>query len=70
MPLYEFECGVCGHRVTCMLSINERDRAPDCTECANEGTQSYWVRMTRRPGAPAFMVNGFSARNGYSKRES
>lgn len=64
MPVYVFQCPVCDSTKEVLQSY--QDEAPDCTECAHEGTQSYWVKMVRVPASSNFVVHGFKASNGYS----
>lgn len=68
MPMYEFQCVRCGNVVTVSLPVNARDtqsvwcRNEHCTPAVPGGV----CRMQRQPSAPAFVVKGFNAKNGYS----
>ena len=38
MPMYDFECKVCGKRVELNVSISDRDNHKDCDLCNVEGS--------------------------------
>lgn len=50
MPIYEFECGQCGHRFDRLQKLSD----PDPTVCPNCGAE----RVGRRLSAPAFRLAG------------
>jgi len=59
MPTYDFKCLTCGHIVTQTYS-NWRDAIAS-------GPQHCGAPMEKQMAAPAFAVNGYSAKNGYTK---
>ena len=63
MPIYDYRCPVC-KQVKTALSRDEPVRCY-CTSSAQIGDMSS-VAMTRLPSSPAFVIKGFSAKNGYS----
>lgn len=51
MPLYEYQCDACGHRIE-VLQRRRADLPPACcTACGNEA-------LTRVPAAPAIQFKG------------
>lgn len=68
MPLYQYQCPRCGQR---QQRLRPHAEANDLVECycisdAQLGDMRY-VPMVRVPSAPHFVVNGYNAKNGYSK---
>jgi predicted nucleic acid-binding Zn ribbon protein len=65
MPTYVYRCDCCGETRDVVLRLSERDtpvycQGPNCT-------LTGLCRMTRVPTAASFTVQGFNAKNGYSK---
>jgi putative FmdB family regulatory protein len=58
MPMYSYLCTLCKLTFSMTLPINLRNTA-HCPLCGNPAD--------RQPAAPAFKVDGFNAKNGYSK---
>ncbi len=62
MPLFDFRCIKCGRDRKDVLVSNWRaangNNAVQRCECGGE--------MRKQPAAPAHVVNGFNAKNGYS----
>ena len=66
MPLYDFKCPRCGALKT--IYVQSVTSIPMHIWCENvDGGCSGLQQMVRQPSAPAFIVTGFSAKNGYSK---
>ncbi len=61
MPLYTYKCESCGVTEDEHRSIVERDLPLKCQQ------RGCWGMMTRVPTAASFTVQGFNAKNGYSK---
>ncbi|MBT2115534.1 zinc ribbon domain-containing protein [Dyella sp. LX-66] len=51
MPIYEFECGGCGHRFDRLQKMSDADPSA-CPQCAADGT------VHRRLSAPQFRLTG------------
>ena len=51
MPIYEFECGGCGHRFDRLQKMSDADPSA-CPQCAADGT------VHRRLSAPQFRLAG------------
>ena len=51
MPIYEFECGGCGHRFDRLQKMSDADPSA-CPQCAADGT------VQRRLSAPQFRLAG------------
>ena len=64
MPLYEYACPDCGIEVERLTTTPPKtgEDAPRCDRCAAE--------MSRQPSAPSFVLRGFKASNGYSRKDS
>lgn len=71
MPLYEYECEDCGHRVSRLRSIAERDDWEVCPSCGpwsnHPDAQTGPGFLKRLQSAPSFTVKGFNASNGYAR---
>ena len=69
MPCYDYECPVCGNRLTLTVAHAVADEQMCCSLPPADAT--YWAicrgQLRRQPSAPNFSVKGFNARNGYSK---
>jgi putative FmdB family regulatory protein len=50
MPIYEFQCGACGHRFDRLQKLSD----PDPTQCPNCGEP----RVQRQLSAPSFRLAG------------
>jgi putative FmdB family regulatory protein len=50
MPIYEFECAACGHRLDRLQKLSDPDPV-DCPQCAESG-------LRRRVSAPSFRLAG------------
>jgi predicted nucleic acid-binding Zn ribbon protein len=62
MPTYTFKCPL-NHLNHVIIPLAERDKVfVECEKCGGP--------MKRVPAAPAFTIEGYSAKNGYSKKES
>ncbi len=59
MPTYSYLCPSCERRTDEVRTVDERDT--DRPRCICDRL------MVRVPSSPAFTVQGFSAKNGYSK---
>lgn len=65
VPIFDYSCPVCKVTVEVFHPTHEAAKLPAyCPYCTrvNDGD----VVMERLPSAPAFYVEGFSAKNGYS----
>lgn len=60
MPLYDYQCIVCGQVRKDVLVSNWHVATQRLQQCACGG------EMRRLPAAPNHVVNGFNAKNGYS----
>lgn len=60
---YRYECTQCEHVIDITHSIHTKYRNMWCDKC------SQWVRVKRLLGTPSFIIHGYSAKNGYSKKE-
>ena len=60
MPLYSYECHTCHDGWTEHRAIAQRDQPIQCPRCESWHT---W----KKPDAPNFKIEGFNAKNGYSK---
>ena len=71
MPLYTYRCRRCGHTVDEARTIADRDRAPLCLQCSDYDDLIQFgestAAMERVPTVASFTINGFNAKNGYSK---
>jgi len=63
MPVYQYECTKCGSVIEITHSIHIKYRNVVCWKC------HQWVRVKRLLGTPDIIVKGYSAQNGYSKKE-
>lgn len=63
MPIYLYRCPTCKHEIEMIRPVNSAG-TPECTECSRVGLE---VEMEKVPTVAAFVVNGHSAKNGYSK---
>lgn len=61
MPRFDFLCPVC-QEVRMDVYISTADVTAPRVVCPHCGAP-----MVRKPAAPAFVVNGYNAKNGYSK---
>lgn len=61
MPRYDYVCPECGQEREVYVPFEESQRTTIICKlhCGN-------VEMVKKPSAPAFVVKGFNARNGYS----
>lgn len=65
MPLVDYECNECGHEQKDVwiqnyaMEVNQRRECPYCKD----------VVMAKKASAPSFTVSGYSAANGYSRKE-
>lgn len=64
MPTYSYRCPECMFSFNEQRPIAERDFAQKCMRCAFSDRDT-WVE--RVPTSAAFTVQGFTAKNGYSK---
>ncbi len=55
---------MCGHTFEMFLTLKEAERPAYCPNCMRVDNQ--FVLMERQPAAPAFTIQGYSAKNGYS----
>lgn len=62
MPLYDFKCPACDRLVTDVLT----SYTGPLPFCANPDDHEIPVQMERLFPAPAFVINGFSEKNGYN----
>lgn len=62
MPTYRFWCPVCNAEIERMQPY--AFPPPDCPTCADNGDL---IQTHRIPSAPNFAVQGFNAKNGYSR---
>lgn len=62
MPLYEYECKVCGTIHEIMSTIVDRDKESDCDSCNTEGSLS---RMVGNKGGFRLKGRGWAS-DGYS----
>ena len=66
--MYTFECKKCGARRDEPLHLEERDTTGVfCRVCKSKGSHARGPRMVRVPTSAAFTIDGFNAKNGYSK---
>jgi predicted nucleic acid-binding Zn ribbon protein len=63
VPLYEFKCPKCG-KVETFVYRSYENMMGSLHPCSEDMTE-----MERLPAAPAFVVHGFSARNGYAEKQ-
>ncbi len=63
MPLYDYRCPSCGRLAVDVLTSYKQ---PSALMCANPDVHAAPVEMERLVCAPSFVVNGFSAKNGYN----
>ena len=64
MPSWDYVCDHCGYnQVEHFSSAEWRDMQESELKCECCGER----RLMRKPAAPNFQVNGYSAKNGYSK---
>lgn len=59
MPIFVFRCPVCGLERDYLLMPGKTEEPHVCFHCAAE--------MEKQPTAPNFTVQGFNAKNGYTK---
>ena len=59
MPIYQYSCITCGHEFESVVKMGASN--PECEQCRGE---------TRKlPTAGNFKLKGYTAANGYSKKE-
>lgn len=49
MPLYEYECGVCGYREDQVRSIDNRHQGPGCSECNSDFAPYSGMKLVISP---------------------
>lgn len=59
MPLYDYQCPVCGTIVELLVMPGRRQPNPCCKTCSR-----FMPRIMAAPAKP--IIKGFSADNGYS----
>lgn len=60
MPLYEFKCDECGTVIEFISTgASPAGFEPLCPDCGEP--------LRKVPSAPAFVVTGYNAKNGYAK---
>ena len=60
MPIYQYECETCGHQFEKHTKkINDKHKS--CTKCGK--------RAKKLISVSSFVINGYSEKNGYSKKE-
>lgn len=64
MPLYSFVCITCGNEFEEILFVDDRDYCKDhfCAKCGG-------FSIHRKLSAPNFVINGYSEKNGYSRKD-
>lgn len=62
MPIYEFQCERCKQVEQRMYTSFKQLCLEPAVRCLKDGS-----RMERIPSGPAFRVEGYSAKNGYTK---
>jgi len=62
MPKWDFKCPRCGHIIERAFRSFEEMKAAKLHWCP----MACNAPMERQPAAPSFVVEGFSAKNGYS----
>lgn len=65
MPLYEFRCERCQQVEQRFYQSWKQMVAEPAVRCLKDGS-----RMERIPSGPAFKVEGYSAKNGYTEKQS
>lgn len=60
MPVYEYECGECGHRFDLKRSVKGRNARALCERCYVASPQSRTIRACRRLVATVSGGKGFS----------
>ena len=63
MPLYEYECEVCDNKFDSIESVVNRDNDQECPVCR-------FVKTHRVVSASNFIINGYSAANGYASKNN
>lgn len=64
MPRYSYRCPECMATYEAPRPMGLRDAPLQCARCLFNDKESWCERI---PDAPSFTVNGFNAKNGYSK---
>lgn len=62
MPTYSYKCEACGNAEDARRPVAERNDVSMCKVC-DEGY------MMRQATAPTFIINGYNAKNGYTKND-
>ncbi len=62
MPLYSYRCPGCGHTLEELTPLNTPRENPTCALCGH--------RMNREATAASFVVKGYSAKSGYSRKDA
>ncbi len=65
MPYFDFECPAC-KRVFRDVMVPPTGKTVSCD--GEDGVKHPWQLCARMPAAPNFKVEGYNAKNGYSKR--
>jgi putative FmdB family regulatory protein len=60
MPRWDFHCDTCNRTVERTYARVEDAQVARCDQCGSE--------LTRQPSSGSFVITGYNARNGYSKR--
>ena len=62
MPIYEFECGTCGHKKEILIMRESDLKGSDKLGCAK--CKGMYNKIMSAPSDP--VVHGFNEKNGYS----
>ena len=66
MPIYEFQCNKCGYIFEEIeMESNPTKISSHCPACKANGRKSIAKKIISRS---SFIVNGYNAKNGYSKK--
>lgn len=63
MPIYEYNCSVCGAIVEKIYKIEDKPEVVGCDNCKEEG-RDYFMFPIMSSGS--FVINGYNELNGYS----
>lgn len=65
MPLYEFQCNICGYIFEEICKKFEPTKiSSSCPVCKENGKTSIAKKIISKT---SFVINGYNAKNGYSK---
>lgn len=66
MPIFEFQCSKCGYIFEeILLKSDPHKISSHCPVCKEQGKVSIAKKILSRT---SFVVNGYNAKNGYSKK--